>query len=49
MKKIEIIKVDNGYIVQITYEGVQSIYEQETSKVAKTKHEVIGMLEKELE
>lgn len=49
MKKIEVVAVENGYVISVTTEGVQTIYEQEHSLVAKTKEGVMEIIEKELE
>jgi hypothetical protein len=45
MKVILIKKVENGFIVDITYEGHQSIYEQEATYIANDKTELLKLVE----
>tara|TARA_B100001245_G_C22891839_1_gene429653 strand:+ start:1167 stop:1322 length:156 start_codon:yes stop_codon:yes gene_type:complete len=46
MKKITITNVENGFIVEVTSEGLQSLFDRRETFVAKSENELVELVKK---
>lgn len=48
MKKVTIVKVDNGFVIYVTSEGDPTAYDRTEVFIAKSKEGILDILEREI-